>query len=140
MKYIFALLLYIPLFFQVLTDKTLQNEKVHIISESKDKIRKLQATDDSDNESGISNTILDETSNTNSTERENTTANETSKTVDENTPVSSETKNLDNKKAAFQITRFANYEIKDEKINFDTFFYLSKKSHKLFISGSELLI
>ena len=127
MKYIFALLLYIPLFFQVLTDKTIKNEKVHIINESKDKIRKLQATDNSDYESGISTTILDETSNTNSTEREKTTADEASKPVNENTPVSSEIKNLDNKKAAFQITRFANYEIKDQKINFDTFFYLSKK-------------
>ena len=121
MKYIFALLLYIPLFFQVLTYKALKNEKIRTTNKTKDSIRKLQATDNSDYESGISTTILNETSNTNSTERENTTANETSKTVDENTPVSSETKNLDNKKAAFQRTRFANYEIKDEKINFDTF-------------------
>ena len=127
MKYIFSLLIYIPLFFQVLTDKALKNEKIPTTNKTKDSIRKLQATDNSDYESGISTTILNETSNTNSTERENTTANETSKTVDENTPVSSETKNLDNKKAAFQITRFANYEIKDPKINFDIFFYLSKK-------------
>ena len=133
MKSILSLLLYCSFLFHVLTSKTSKFEKIALINKAKAQIRKLQSTDDSDSDIEIdaSTNSSNETS-TNSTEKENIAANDTAIKVDPSTPVSKETKNLDNKKSAVQINRFANYVRKgeDKKINFDTFFYLTKENIK----------
>ena len=133
MKSILSLLLYCSFLFHVLTSKTSKFEKIALINKAKAQIRKLQSTDDSDSDIEIdaSTNSSNETS-TNSTEKESIAANDTAIKVDPSTPVSKETKNLDNKKSAVQINRFANYVRKgeDKKINFDTFFYLTKENIK----------
>ncbi len=114
-----------------MADKTLKIEKIDLINKAKAQIRKLQSTDESDIETDTSteSTISNATS-TNSTEKENIAANYSATEVVPSTPVSTETKILDNKKSSVQINRFANYERKgtDKKINFDTFFYLFKEN------------
>ena len=135
MNSILSLLLYFSLLFHVLTSKTSKFEKIALINKAKAQIRKLQSTDYSDSDIEIDTSTNSTTSNetsTNSTEKENIAANDTAIEVDPNTQVSKETKNLDNKKSAVQINRFANYVRKgeDKKINFDTFFYLTKENIK----------
>ena len=49
--------------------------------------------------------------------------------VDANVPINTETKNLYKKAAPFQISRFANYEIKNKQINYITF--LNFYNHKI---------
>ena len=135
MKSILSLLLYCSLLFHVLTSKSSKFEKIALINKAKAQTRKLQSTDYSDSDIEIdtstNSTISNETS-TNSTEKESIAANDTAIEVGQSTPVSRETKNLDNKKSAVQINRFANYVRKGEnkKINFDTFFYLTKENIK----------
>ena len=135
MKSILSLLLYCSLLFHVLTSKSSKFEKIALINKAKAQTRKLQSTDYSDShieiDTSTNSTISNETS-TNSTEKESIAANDTEIEVDPSTPVSRETKNLDNKKSAVQINRFANYVRKgeDKKINFDTFFYLTKENIK----------
>ena len=70
-----------------------------LINKAKAQIRKLQSTDKSDIETDTSteSTISNATS-TNSTEKENIAANYSATEVDPSTPVSTETKILDNKK------------------------------------------
>jgi hypothetical protein len=57
--------------------------------------------------------------------KENSTADEPAKVINANTPVSTETKKIDNKNSSFQINRFANYNRSNinKLIKFDTFFY-----------------
>jgi len=59
------------------------------------------------------------------TVKENSTADEPAKVINANTPVSTETKKIDNKNSSFQINRFANYNRSNinKLIKFDTFFY-----------------
>ena len=131
MKFILSLLLYCSLFFQVLTSKTLKFENIALIKKVKAQIRKLQSTDDSDSDIEIDTSTNSTTSNetsTNSTEKENIAANDTAIEVEPNAQVSKEAKNLDNKKSSVQINRFANYKRNSNKINFDTFFYLTKEN------------
>lgn len=49
--------------------------------------------------------------------------------IDANIPINTETKNLDKKTAPFQINRFANYERKNQQINYITF--LNFYNHKI---------
>ena len=57
--------------------------------------------------------------------KENSTADEPAKVINANTPVSTETKKIDNKNSSFQINRFTNYSRSNinKLIKFDTFFY-----------------
>ena len=121
MKSILSLLLYCSLLFHVLTSKSSKFEKIALINKAKAQTRKLQSTDYSDSDIEIDTST-----------NKSIAANDTAIEVDQSTPVSRETKNLDNKKSAVQINRFANYVRKGEnkKINFDTFFYLTKENIK----------
>ena len=60
-----------------------------------------------------------------STAKENSTADEPAKVINANTPVSTQSKSIDNKYSNFQITRFANYNRNNlnKLIKFNTYFY-----------------
>ena len=134
MNSILSLLLYCSLLFHVLTSKSSKFEKIALINKAKAQTRKLQSTDYSDSDIEIdtstNSTISNETSTNSTGEENNITADADPIEVDPSTPVSNETKNLDNKKSPVQINRFANYKRngEDKIINFDTFFYLSKEN------------
>ena len=60
-----------------------------------------------------------------STAKENSTADEPAKVINANTPVSTQSKSIDNKYSNFQITRFANYNRNNlnKLIKYNTYFY-----------------
>ena len=60
-----------------------------------------------------------------STAKENSTADEPAKVINANTPVSTQSKSIDNKYSNFQITKFANYNRNNlnKLIKFNTYFY-----------------
>ena len=60
-----------------------------------------------------------------STAKENSTADEPAKVINASTPVSTQSKSIDNKYSNFQITRFANYNRNNinKLIKFNTYFY-----------------